>query len=56
MGRKLVEARKVGYPYIIVVGKKSVEPIPKFELHDLNKNVQYDFDAVQIFNYFKSVR
>ncbi|KAK4883520.1 hypothetical protein RN001_006839 [Aquatica leii] len=42
IGRRMVDARRVGYPYVIVIGAKSMEKNPIFELHNLtNDQVLY---------------
>eukprot|EP00092_Neocalanus_flemingeri_P019044 GFUD01020632.1.p1 GENE.GFUD01020632.1~~GFUD01020632.1.p1 ORF type:complete len:455 (+),score=119.78 GFUD01020632.1:39-1403(+) len=38
VGKKLREARKTGYPYVILFGKKCLDSDPKLELHILNTN------------------
>nr|CAD7438110.1 unnamed protein product [Timema bartmani] len=42
IGKRLFEAKKTGYPFIIVVGKKATEVEPLFEVHDLLQNKQLD--------------
>ena len=32
IGRRVNDAKASGYPLIVVVGKHSLEPVPKFEL------------------------
>lgn len=54
VGKKLMEAKKTGYPYIVVVGKRSVEPVPVFEVHDLNGGGRFDLNAAGILQYFKT--
>lgn len=34
IGRRIMDAKKSGYPFIIVVGKKACEAVPMFELLD----------------------
>jgi prolyl-tRNA synthetase len=53
VGKKLMEAKRVGYPYIIVVGKKSSQPVPLVELHDLNQNTQNVYTVAELFDYLK---
>ncbi|KAJ1521253.1 hypothetical protein ONE63_002936 [Megalurothrips usitatus] len=43
IGRRLTEARRIGYPLIIVIGKKAIEDIPRFEVFDLNNNQEFDW-------------
>nr|CAD7567633.1 unnamed protein product [Timema californicum] len=42
IGRRLFEAKKTGYPFIVVVGKKATEVEPLFEVYDLLQNIQLD--------------
>ena len=51
IGKKLMEARRTGYPYVVVVGRKSTAVVPLFELHDVHKNVVVEMNAVGILNY-----
>lgn len=53
VGKKLLEAKRVGYPYIVVFGKRSVEPVPVVELHDLHQNTQHFFTVAQLLDYLK---
>ena len=53
IGKKVMEAKRVGYPLIVIVGKKSVDPIPILELHDLNRNTQQLLTVDQLFGYLK---
>ena len=39
MGKKLREARKTGYPYLVVAGKGVLEENPLLELHCLFSGV-----------------
>ncbi|GAB6032726.1 prolyl-tRNA synthetase [Chamberlinius hualienensis] len=38
IGSRLFDAKKIGYPYIIIVGKTVLESVPKFEMVDLFNN------------------
>lgn len=53
IGKKLMEAKRVGYPYIIVVGKKSMEQVPLVEVHDLTRNTQHLFTVAEVFNFLQ---
>lgn len=43
IGRRIQEAKRIGYPLIIVIGKKAVEDIPQFEVIDLVNNKEYEW-------------
>lgn len=45
IGKRLMEARRMGYPIVVVVGSKILDPEPKFELISIEKDYQ------QIVNY-----
>lgn len=53
IGKKLIEAKQVGYPYIVIVGKKAIEQVPKLELIDLNRNEQKVLTVEELFNCLK---
>lgn len=38
IGKRLMDTKKLGIPYILVVGSKAVNSDPKIELHDTNGN------------------
>jgi prolyl-tRNA synthetase len=44
IGKRLLEAKRMGYPLVIVVGAKAADPTsPHFEYHNLVTNQQIDF-------------
>lgn len=43
IGRRLREAKRSGYPLIIVIGKKATQDIPRFEVFDLINNQEYEW-------------
>ena len=51
IGKKLMEAKRVGYPYIVVVGKKSIEQVPLIELYDVNRNTHNLYTVAKLFEY-----
>jgi len=56
VGKKLLEAKRTGYPYIVVVGKKSVLDLPMFELHYTNQSVKIETTAADILNRLNCVK
>lgn len=34
IGKRLIEAKQIGYPYVVIVGKAALENIPKVELYN----------------------
>ncbi len=48
IGKRLMEAKKFGYPFIIVIGGKTAE-CGKFELHQLDQEermMELDFEEI----------
>ncbi|KAK0094522.1 hypothetical protein PV326_010677 [Microctonus aethiopoides] len=54
IGRRMMDARRTGYPYIIVVGRTAMESNPLFELHDINNSQQSNISFDQLVDFFKS--
>ncbi|KAK2724307.1 probable proline--tRNA ligase, mitochondrial isoform X4 [Artemia franciscana] len=48
IGKRFMEAKKTGYPFIVIVGKNALDQTPKFELENLVKqtNEQLTFDQL----------
>jgi prolyl-tRNA synthetase len=48
IGKRIMEAKKTGYPFVIVVGQMAAKNDPKFELHLLNENkiLELDFNSL----------
>lgn len=53
IGRRFLEARKMGYRFIVVVGKKAVEETALFEITDLKLNSQLYLNETALINYIK---
>lgn len=54
IGRRCVDARKTGYPYVVVIGKSAVESTPLFEVHDQNSEKQIDLTIEQLRDFFEN--
>lgn len=54
IGKRLFDARRFGYPFIIAVGSAATQNPPLFELHDLTNSTKYNFTQEKLFNYMKS--
>lgn len=54
IGKRLMDAKKLGIPYIIVVGSKATENDPKVELHDTNRNRIIDMTVNEAVNAINS--
>lgn len=53
IGRRFLEARKMGYRFIVVIGKKAVEENALYEITDLKLNSQLHLNEVALINYIK---
>lgn len=54
IGRRLVDARRFGYPFVVIIGPKALEESPLFELKDLEKNEILFLNLHQLLDYFKN--
>ena len=48
VGRKLREAQKTGYPFIVLFGKKCVDPQPRLELHSAHTGEMLELSPEQL--------
>ncbi|XP_071555016.1 probable proline--tRNA ligase, mitochondrial [Temnothorax nylanderi] len=55
IGKRLVFARALGYPYIIVIGKTATQSVPLFEIHDVNNSTYRELSLNQISDYFDNI-
>ncbi|XP_071555239.1 probable proline--tRNA ligase, mitochondrial isoform X1 [Temnothorax nylanderi] len=55
IGKRLVFARALGYPYIIVIGKAATQSVPLFEIHDVNNSTYRELSLDQISDYFDNI-
>ncbi|KAF5270342.1 hypothetical protein FQR65_LT05530 [Abscondita terminalis] len=55
IGRRLVDARRVGYPFIIIIGNKSVEQTPIFEVNNLASDQTLFLSEEGLLAYFKNI-
>ncbi|CAH0553947.1 unnamed protein product [Brassicogethes aeneus] len=53
IGRRFLEAKRIGYRFIIVIGKTSTENVPLFELNDLKLNIQMHLTESELLCYIK---
>lgn len=53
IGRRHLDARRVGYRYVIAINQKASENIPLFELNDNKTNLQIYLDKNELFKYIK---
>lgn len=53
IGKRVMEAKKTGYPFIIVIGEKAVHGDPKIECHDSNNDVVNFMGVAEIFKFLQ---
>ncbi|XP_027224345.2 probable proline--tRNA ligase, mitochondrial [Penaeus vannamei] len=53
IGKRVLEAKKTGYPIIIVVGKKACELVPLFEVIDMIKESTENLTQRQVLEYLR---
>lgn len=53
IGRRYLEAKRVGYRYIIVINNKSFEDDPLYEFNDVQVNSKVYFTENEIIDYIK---
>jgi prolyl-tRNA synthetase len=57
IGKRLKECKKLGFPFIIVIGSKSIESNPTVEVHNLRANTVNDMSSSDAINYVaKSIK
>lgn len=54
IGRRYLEAKKNGYPFILALGKTSLEVQPLFELTDVNNSKQLYLNENDLLTYLKN--
>lgn len=55
IGRRMLDAKRMGYPYIIIVGSKVAEQVPLLEVNDLKNNSRLFLSQAQLLDYFKEL-
>lgn len=53
IGKRLLEARRTGYPYIVIIGKRAIDTTPVFEMHDLNASKQLELSFEGVIDYLR---
>lgn len=53
IGKRLLEARRIGYPFIVVIGRKALQPVPEFEVYHIFSNVETSITETAIIEYLK---
>ncbi|KAH0560264.1 probable proline--tRNA ligase, mitochondrial [Cotesia glomerata] len=54
IGRRILDAKRTGYPYLIIIGKNSVQESPLFEVHDVNNKLVLDMSVDQLIDFFSN--
>uniref|UniRef100_A0A5S6QM76 Aminoacyl-transfer RNA synthetases class-II family profile domain-containing protein n=1 Tax=Trichuris muris TaxID=70415 RepID=A0A5S6QM76_TRIMR len=56
VGHRLREAKRMGYPFVVVVNKTALQkPVPLLEVHDINNNQLFHMTHLELSYYFGSV-
>lgn len=50
IGKRLYEAKRLGYPFIVVSGELSMQNPPKFEFHDLERELVTQIESSELLN------
>ncbi|CAG9818263.1 unnamed protein product [Phaedon cochleariae] len=53
LGRRLIDAKRVGYRFVIIINKRTLEPVPLYELNDLKKDVQLLLNETALIDYIR---
>lgn len=53
IGRRLVDAKKSGYPFVVIVGKRSIETQPLFEVNDMYNSTSENMSIDSLIDYFQ---
>lgn len=53
IGRRLLDATRVGYRYIIVINEKSFESVPLYEFNDRKNNYKDYLTQEQLIHYIR---
>ncbi|XP_011495532.1 PREDICTED: probable proline--tRNA ligase, mitochondrial [Ceratosolen solmsi marchali] len=55
IGKRFIEARKSGYPFVVVVGKNSLNSVPLIEVHDIYNSSQFKLELNEVLQYLKNI-
>ena len=55
IGKRVLDARKVGYPIQVVVGKRASEPMPVFEVNNVNSGTSDHLTHHQLIKYLRNM-
>lgn len=55
IGRRMLDAKRMGYPYIIIIGSKATEQVPLLEVNDIKNNSRLFLSEAQLLGYFKEL-
>ena len=55
IGKRLLDARRSGYPFVIIIGNMSVYPTPLIEVHNIYSDTSVNLPLEDVINYLKSI-
>lgn len=53
IGKRLIEAKKLGFPFVVLMGKKMNEDPPLYELYEANTKKSVYYELSNLINFFK---
>ncbi|XP_050421520.1 probable proline--tRNA ligase, mitochondrial [Adelges cooleyi] len=53
IGKRFIEAKRLGFPYVIIMGKKITQNPALFELYDVNTNTSEDYQLHELISIIK---
>ncbi|XP_013773246.1 probable proline--tRNA ligase, mitochondrial [Limulus polyphemus] len=53
IGRRILDCASLGFPYLVVVGKQSVEALPKIEIHDVYNDKVHVLTHAETMDFFR---
>lgn len=51
IGKRQMQAKRFGYPFIVVLGKRILENPPLYEVHDIDSGIQLDLTSQDLIQY-----
>ena len=51
IGKRVFEAKRTGFPFIVVIGKKATQQVPEYELYNVLENSEMSFIESLLIDY-----
>lgn len=52
IGRRMMDSKRTGYPYVVVVGRCAMQDTPLFEFYEINEGRRQDISLDQLYSFF----